>query len=554
MRPEDLAYQNLSGKVLAGYLYEGRSESASFLAWFLENILRLDDVEAVSSICDSPSDRGIDAIYVDRDNNEIIFMQAKVRQNEARSVGDQSIRDFAGAVAQFATPELVEAAIAENPASEISKLFVRNDVINKLRNGYTIKLWFVTNSSVDANGIRAAQATNVDVFDRHKIADRFVEIDAPDVVQGTAEFDVSDNGYLEFSAGDKAKLFLVTAKAIDFLKLGGISDGSLFAQNVRLSLGNTKVNKDIIATISDQSKHLFFPMYHNGITIICRNVEAGEKIRITDYVVVNGAQSLSVLNRHRGKVSDDLRLVAKIIEIEGDEQFAREITLASNNQNAIKPRDQRSTNILQTRLEAEFEQIAFEDYRYIIKRGQDETGNTIINEEAGRLMMAYDLHEPWSCHQIYKVFDEKYSDVFGRPAANAWRIILLTKMMSKIEESLPTIKFEPIQKYRLTRYFLLFAISKLLEEDEAATDVLSNPEALLKNPERLEKFLNSVRTVAARYCVDLKAEFIDEKNPPDYKAVLKSPTQSTEMEARFRKSYHYDVARDREKMPSAEFA
>ena len=84
--------------------------------------------------------------------------------------------------------------------------------------------------------------------------------------EGTAEFDVSDNGFLEFAAGEKAKLFLITAKAEDFLKLGGIADGSLFAQNVRLSLGNTKVNKDIVQTLSDQAKHLFFPMYHNGIT------------------------------------------------------------------------------------------------------------------------------------------------------------------------------------------------------------------------------------------------------------------------------------------------
>lgn len=554
MRPEDLAYQNLSANILSGYTYEGRTESASFLAWFLENILRLDDVEAASSICDSPSDRGVDAIYVDRDNNEIIFMQAKVRQNEAKSVGDQSIRDFAGALAQFATPELIEAAIAENSGSELSKLFTRNEVAQKIRDGYSTKMWFITNSTVDANGLRAAKATNVHVFDREKIADRFVEFDAPDVVEGTAEFDVSDNGFLQFSAGDKATLYLITAKASDFLKLGGISDGSLFAQNVRLSLGNTKVNKDIVATVSDKPKHIFFPMYHNGITIICRKVEAGDKIKVTDYVVVNGAQSLSVLNQHRGKVSDDLRLVAKIIEIEGDEQFAREITLASNNQNAIKPRDQKSTNIHQTRIEAEFEKLDYEGYRYIIKRGQDESGNAIINEEAGRLMMAYDLHEPWSCHQIYKVFDEKYADIFGRPAANAWRIILLTKMMEKIVESLPTIKFEPVQRYRLTRYFLLYAISKLLAEDDEAKPILADPEALLKDPERLEKFLNSVRTVAARYCVDLRAEFVNHKNPPDYKAVLKSPIQSADMEAQFRRSYQHDVARDRERMPSAEFA
>lgn len=553
MSPEDFNYANLAGTVLHSYTCDGRTESAAFLAWFLQNILRLDDVEAADSICDGPSDRGIDAIYVDHDNNEIILLQAKIRQNDAKKIGDQSIRDFAGSIAQFSTPEQIAASIAEVPNSELSKLMVRMKVGDRLSEGYNLRGWFITNSTLDENGVRAAEATAIAIYDRTVIASRYVEIDAPDVVEGTAEFDVSDNGYLEFAAGDRAKLFLITAKAEDFLKLGGIADGSLFAQNVRLSLGNTKVNKDIVSTLSDPAKHLFFPMYHNGITIICRSVEAGDTLKVSDYVVVNGAQSLSVLNRHKGKVSDDLRLVAKIIEIEGDEQFAREITLASNNQNAIKPRDQRSTNILQTRLEAEFIKIDFEGYRYIIKRGQEEIGNVIINEEAGRLLMAYDLREPWSCHQIYKVFDEKYAEVFGRPVVNAWRIILLTKMMSKIQESLPTLGFEPIQRYRLTRYFLMFAISRLLEDDQAATELLKDPETLLKNGERLERFLNTIRTVAARYCVDLREEFLAHKEAPDYKSALKSPLQVQEIESRFRKSYMYDVARDREKLPSAEF-
>ena len=249
---------------------DGRTESAAFLAWFLENILRLNDVEAADAICDGPSDRGIDAVCVDHDNNEIIVLQAKVRQNDARTVGDQPIRDFAGSIAQFSTPEQVSAAIAEMPGSEHSKLMERMKVEDRLREGYALRGWFVTNSTVDENGVRAAQATVISVYDRSAIAGRYVEIDAPDVVEGTAEFDVSDNGFLEFAAGEKAKLFLITAKAEDFLKLGGIADGSLFAQNVRLSLGNTKVNKDIVQTLSDQAKHLFFPMYGVVARIGCQ--------------------------------------------------------------------------------------------------------------------------------------------------------------------------------------------------------------------------------------------------------------------------------------------
>ena len=77
MVPEDFNYANLSGAVLQAYTCDGRTESAAFLAWFLENILRLGDVEAADSICDGPTDRGIDAVYADHDNNEVIFFSGK---------------------------------------------------------------------------------------------------------------------------------------------------------------------------------------------------------------------------------------------------------------------------------------------------------------------------------------------------------------------------------------------------------------------------------------------------------------------------------------------
>lgn len=63
MIPIDFNYANLAGSVLKAHTCDGRTESAAFLVWFLENILRLDDVEAADAICDGPSDRGIDAVW-----------------------------------------------------------------------------------------------------------------------------------------------------------------------------------------------------------------------------------------------------------------------------------------------------------------------------------------------------------------------------------------------------------------------------------------------------------------------------------------------------------
>lgn len=555
MLPSELAYNNLTTHILSDHLFKDRTESAAFLVWFLENIMRLDDVEAADAICDGPGDRGIDAIYVDEDNSEIIFFQGKIRQREIRKIGDQPLRDFAGSIAQFTTKATVQAAIETEPNSQVSMLLTRAKVAERIADGYTRKGYFVTNSLMQESSWQVAESLGITIFDRNKISEHYIEINTPDRVSGIARFDISDNGYLELVAGRAAKLYLITAKAVDLVNLQGLSDGSLFAQNVRLNLGRTKVNRDITNTITEQNKHLFFPLYHNGVTLICQSVrlQDDENLEVHDYVVVNGAQSLSVLYRERAKITDDLRCVVKIVEIMDNDDLAQDITLASNNQNAIKARDLRSTNVLQTRLQAEFEAIDFEQYRYVIKRGEEEVGKTISNEEAGRLLLAFDVREPWSCHQIYKVFDEKYTDIFGRPSVTAWRIILLTKIMERVEAALGNIESQAIQRYRLTRYFLVYAIAKIFDEDSQAKAMLMDPKSLLSSSDQVGCVLDEIEGIAKRLCVDLRFEFVEDSNAPDYKVVLKSPVQVPVMEEKFRKSFLHDVARGRERLPSTAF-
>ena len=47
---------------IADYNVSGRTESASFLIWYLENYYRLSSQEAIDSVCDQRGDKGIDGI------------------------------------------------------------------------------------------------------------------------------------------------------------------------------------------------------------------------------------------------------------------------------------------------------------------------------------------------------------------------------------------------------------------------------------------------------------------------------------------------------------
>jgi len=169
------------------------------------------------------------------------------------------------------------------------------------------------------------------------------------------------------------------------------------------------------------------------------------------------------------------------------------------------------------------------------------------------MLLAFDLQEPWSCHQIYKVFEDKYSEIFGRPIVDAWRIIFLDKIMERIENAIPEIRNEPLQRYRLTRYFLLYCLANLLKEDQEASELVSDCRGLVLDEDKLDILLASLEGIVRRLCVDLRFEFIEDDNAPDYKSALKSPSQVANLEKRLRRSFMHDVARGREELPSASF-
>ena len=172
----------------------------------------------------------------------------------------------------------------------------------------------------------------------------------------------------------------------------GIADGNLFELNVRLPLGSTKVNKAIRESIEQQTQHVKFPLFHNGITVLAEKVTTDKgSVTIENFVVVNGAQSLKQFSNGQKKISSDLKVLTRIIEIGGNTELAREISINSNNQNGIKPRDLRSNDAVQVRLQSEFEKLASEGYSFDVKRGEEGVGRIITNEFAGKLLLAFDL-------------------------------------------------------------------------------------------------------------------------------------------------------------------
>ena len=546
MEAAQLEYENLK-KLIQPFPKTGWTESASFLYWFLLNVHRMEETAAQDAVCDTFNDKGVDAIVVDHDAANVRIYQAKIRQNPGATLGDNDLKTFWASAQQFSKPENIDQILSGSANAELKRILTSNDIRKLISDGYTVRSIFVTNSIKDHNSDEYLRTNNsIEVFDRHSIIDSYIDYDKGEYIKGDFVFDVSYIEPVQFSVGQSGG-FIAALSASDLVKMGGIADGSLFAKNVRYSLGNTPVNREISKSLSDSTQHSNFLLYHNGIIIICDMVSFSEdksKLIVKDYMVVNGAQSLTTFFHNSDKITKDLRVFAKIIST-SDRALVLEITKNSNNQNAIKPRDLRSNHHIQQRLAQEFETLDFENYVFEIKRGQTFVAgaNVISNEEAGRLLLAFDVEEPWSCHQIYKVFDERYAEIFGRDRVTAPRIIFLFKIMEIIKVALVKIEQPHFASYSLTRYFVLLLVKKVLESDEVGKLIVDEPSDVLKKD--MNRFLSALDTIIRGIMVDLNYKYKDAWVDFDYKSEMKSPVKVKELSDHLMKEYHKDLERQK---------
>src|SRR5262249_39120383 len=128
-----------------------RSESGSFLIWYLENYYRLDTLEAVDSVCDQKGDKGVDGIFVNDSDQTITIFQARISQRADRTVGDSLLKEFAGTLMQFGSKASIDTLIASAGSADVAILAKNLDLTNKIAT-HDVVGQFLTNMDLDANG------------------------------------------------------------------------------------------------------------------------------------------------------------------------------------------------------------------------------------------------------------------------------------------------------------------------------------------------------------------------------------------------------------------
>lgn len=550
MQLDDLKFQTLTQKYLKPYAKRSPTETMQFLKWILENIFRLDAQDADDACVDQKQDKGVDALLANDTLETIYIFQSKFKNSDKATLGDTDLKEFTGTLAQFQSAECIDTLLAGKAHEGLKAAIRRLGLKEKIEAGYSVEGVFCTNASLNSEGTDYLKnVDDITVYDAHKIVADFVDLDADAGVDDNFEFNTSDTEIIDYQTTDgvTAKIFLANALQLTHMK--GISDSSLFSRNVRFSLGNTKVNKSLLASIKDKKEHKNFPLYHNGITVLCDHMEAlnEDKLIVSRYMVVNGAQSLTSLLNAKSSISADLKVLVKVIALGGDQELTEKITQNSNNQNAIKARDMRSNHGIQQRLKKEVGQYKNGNFSLQVKQGEtvNKGYTNISNETAGLALLALDLGEPWACHQKYKVMDDSYSKIFGRPDVTGAKIIGLHSALDSITETLDSFDDQLFGHYTLTKYFLGYAVSEIIKDDPAGKKIYNNIHTIVQNG-KLPAFLEVFKELASTTVSDLNAEVEDLRESDegfDYKRDLKSTKWCRTMSGKLRAAYAKDVKR-----------
>lgn len=500
-----------------------RNESADFLIWYLVNFFRLDEENAALAVCDSPNDKGIDGIVVDDINSEIYIFQTKYSPNILAAQGDNDLRNFAGACRWFDNSENINLLDNSFASSELKSLIKRVNIFDALSKGYEVYQVFVCNKRFDTHGtdyIKIA-GSNFISYDIDKLAKEYLYTGQSESVIDKFTINIEPGNHISGTI-DKVEYYITPIKVSDLVRLKGINDKTLFAKNVRYSLGRTRVNKEIRKTLAIPNEHKKVMLFHNGITLIAENIKKEEKtIEIENYSIVNGCQSTVSFFENQDKITDDLKVLIKLIKVEKDTRISQQITYYTNNQNSISLRDLKSNEKFQQDIQTQFRELSNNKILYNIKNGEDINGyeEIIPNDYAAQLITAFVLSAPHTTHQKSEIFTENYNVIFNKKI-NAYYIYLLDSMFQGIRLKVDSIDHEGVRSYKTVHFFFLYLFKLILEKDVEGKVLISDPEKFFtkyKGKNLQDKFskLFSVIVPDFNYLIkeqENKGEYYDYKN------------------------------------------
>ena len=417
-------YEKIKEEIKQTYYQQNFSNDGQrFVAWYLKNIHLRDSNQAKYDITDGTDDKQIDAIVVDDNSATVYIIQGKFIG--ANSVDTEPLREILASWVQL--KDLVK--LQEGGNEKLKQRLV--DVSKALEDEYEVVFELITTANLTESALKDLKrfqeelakneelTASLNIVDNEELKRRYdlaLEQESPVI---NFILDLVPNKYVSMEvAGTRAITAAIPLK--ECIKFPGIKDGTLFRKNVRQSLGlNNRVNKSIKSTIySDRYRDFFF--YHNGITAICNKMELDiNTLHLNGFSVVNGCQSLNTILScsERVKNLEDTYIMFRFYEIPQRDR-AEKISISTNFQTAVKPRDLRSNDKRVLNLKRLFEQKYPQGY-FITKRGEEAPPSkdrkyVVDLVDLGKHLISWHSQRPNIAYSESKIFDKYFEQLFKR--------------------------------------------------------------------------------------------------------------------------------------------
>ncbi len=470
------------------------NDGQRFVAWYLKNIHLRDMNETRAEVTDGADDKQIDAIVVDDNNNSIYIIQGKfIGEN---SVDAEPLREVLSSWVQL--KDLVR--LQDKCNSKLKQKL--SEVALAIEEDYDVVFELITTGMLTSSA-KADLATfqsnlaesdafpaSIHLIDNDELKVRYeMALDKENPIIKHA-IGLEAGKYFNMGFGG-TKVVVAAIHLRDCLRFPGVKDGTLFQKNVRQSLGlNNRVNKGIKSTIFHNSKDFFF--YHNGITAICSNITLEENgiLKVKGISVVNGCQSLNTILSCSEKIKtlDDAYIMFRFYEIPQRDR-ADKISISTNSQSAVKPRDLRSNDKRVLSLRKLYEQRYPRGY-LITKRGEDAPAdrdkNSVVDlSELGKLMMSWHSQRPNIAYSETKIFDKYFEQLFKRDYRPE-KVFALSSWMGEvrkrwIKENPLSLNESLLAMKAYAPYHHLYAISLCFCVSNNMPDSVPDPELTYHN-------------------------------------------------------------------------
>jgi len=503
-------YDKIKKDILQPYYQQNFSHDGQrFVAWYLRNIHLRDLSQTKYDITDGQDDKQIDAIVIDENAQTIYIIQGKFISNG--KVDGEPLREVTSSWLQL--KDLVR--LQETCNEKLKRRLL--DVSNALDDEYEIVFELITPAGLTDAAIEDVKSfqekvakdeqlpASIQIVDNEELRRRYdlaLDKESPII---NYRLNLEDDKYISFKISGTS-IIIAALSLKECIKFPGIKDGTLFQKNVRQSLGlNNRVNKNIKSTIySDRHRDFFF--FHNGITAICNKMELADNSLILNGLnVVNGCQSLNTILScsERVKELEDTYIMFRFYEIPQRDRAER-ISISTNFQTAVKPRDLRSNDKRILNLKHAFEQEYPKGY-FITKRGENATADkdkryVIDMVNLGKYLISWHSQRPNIAYSETKIFDKYFEQLFKREygpeniqALNFWMQEVMNGWVPEnpfgLNESLLAMKaYAP--------YHQLFAISQCFSVANNQPDRVPKPGATFNRAKEMN-IINQIVFMAA---------------------------------------------------------